>query len=68
MYAARIYNEKEKDDIHRILGLVTTGSNWKFLKLEDKNVYIDYEEYLISSAGKILAIIINFIQETMHEK
>ena len=59
MYAAKIYNEREHNDVDRILGVVTTGSNWKFLILEDMRVVIDYDEYLIDHAGKILAIILH---------
>jgi hypothetical protein len=59
MYAAKIYNEREHNDVDRILGAVTTGSNWKFLILEDMRVVIDYDEYLIDHAGKILAIILH---------
>jgi len=58
MYAAKIYNEREHNEVDRILGIVTTGSNWKFLTLEDTHVLIDYAEYLIDQAGKILAIIL----------
>src|SRR5215831_3853087 len=58
MYAAKIYNEREHTEVDRILGIVTTGSNWKFLTLEDTHVLIDYDEYLIDQAGKILAIIL----------
>jgi hypothetical protein len=58
MYAAQIYNEREHNEVDRILGIVTTGSNWKFLTLEDTHVLIDYDEYLIDQAGKILAIIL----------
>ena len=58
MYAAKLYNEREHNEVDRILGLVTTGSNWKFLTLEDTHVLIDYDEYLIDQAGKILAILL----------
>src|SRR5215831_13648758 len=58
MYAAKIYNEREHNDVNRILGVVTTGSNWKFLTLEEMRLLIDYDEYLIDQAGKILAIIL----------
>jgi hypothetical protein len=61
MYAAKIFNEREHNEIDRILGIVTTGSNWKFLTLEDTHVLIDYDEYLIDQAGKILAIILQVL-------
>lgn len=31
-----------------IYGVVTTGTAWLFLKLEQKTVYIDNKEYYIS--------------------
>ena len=40
------------------VGIVTTGSNWKFLTLEDAHMLIDYDEYGIDQAGKSLAIIL----------
>ena len=40
------------------MGIVTTGSNWKFLTLEDAHMLIDYDEYGIDQAGKSLAIIL----------
>src|SRR6266850_1514157 len=35
MYGAKIYNEREHNEVDHILGIVTTGRNWKFLTLED---------------------------------
>src|SRR5215813_9397966 len=71
MYAAKIYNEREHNEVDRILGIVTTGSNWKCLTLEDTHVVIDYDEYLIDQAGKILAIILQALmpepQVAMHQ-
>jgi len=66
MYAAKIYNEREHNDVDSILGIVTTGSNWKFLTLEDTRVVIDYDEYLIDQAGKILAIILQALTPATH--
>ena len=53
MYAAKIYNEREHNEVDHILGVVTTGSNWKFLILQDMHILIDYDEYWIDQAGKI---------------
>jgi len=47
MYAAKIYNEHEHNAVDRILGIVTTGSNWKFLTLEDTHVLIDWTKPLL---------------------
>ncbi|ETX05340.1 MAG: hypothetical protein ETSY2_23540 [Candidatus Entotheonella gemina] len=56
MVAAQRFNTSTGNPISWILGVVTTGSNWKFLRLEDQTVSIDFDEYLISQIGKILGI------------
>jgi hypothetical protein len=63
MYAANLYNTRECNAIRSILGVVTTGSNWKFLQLHTTHVAIDYDEYLISDVGKILAIMLQVLQD-----
>jgi hypothetical protein len=45
MLAARIFNEREGNDISTIYGTVTSGTNWRFLKLEGDIVNIDLDEY-----------------------
>ncbi len=62
MIASEIYNQKQSHQMPYILGVVTTGSNWRFLKLENKAIYIDFEEYLISQVDKILGILISVMQ------
>ncbi|NJL60308.1 MAG: hypothetical protein HC887_12415 [Desulfobacteraceae bacterium] len=57
MIAAKLFNDKNSTDISYILGVVTTGSNWKFLKYENHRVFIDFDEYLISQISKILGIL-----------
>lgn len=54
MIAAQLFNH---DSLTPIYGVVTTGSNWKFLKLEQQTLFIDYDEYLISQTDKILGIL-----------
>ena len=63
MMASRIFNERNATAFRYILGVVTTGSNWRFLKLESDTVSIDFNEYLISQAGKILGILVRAIKE-----
>lgn len=57
MIAAKIYNEKDGKNLPCIYGAVTTGHAWKFLKLEENNVYIDLEDYYIKNPEKIVSII-----------
>jgi hypothetical protein len=61
MIAAQIFNEHKGNKISTIYGVVTTGTNWKFLRLNDKVIEIDLNEYFISQLGKILGILISTI-------
>jgi hypothetical protein len=60
--AAQIFNQRQENDIQTIYGVVTTGSIWKFFKLEGIAIKMDTNEYFINNVGKILGILINFIE------
>lgn len=57
MLAAHLFNEREGTLIPTIHGVVTTGTNWRFLQLESQSVRIDQREYYIDSVEKILGIL-----------
>lgn len=57
MVAARIFNERENQAAFPIYGVVTTGNNWRFLKLDSNLIFIDRSEYHISQVEKILGIL-----------
>lgn len=57
LVAAQIFNERKGQTIPELLGTVTTGSAWKFLKLSGKSISIDLEEYPIRDLSKILGIL-----------
>jgi len=61
MIAAKLFNEREENQITTIYGVVTTGTAWRFLKLEDRIVSIDLPEYYIDNVGKILGIFHNIV-------
>jgi hypothetical protein len=61
MLAAKLYNENKGNRIE-VYGVVTTGSLWNFLKLTEKIVSIDIEEYHISNVAKILGIFVSIIK------
>ena len=63
MVAAQLFNEREGNNIQTIYGTVTTGTNWKFLKLVGQVIEIDLIEYYISNIGKILYILFNISVE-----
>jgi hypothetical protein len=39
---------------------VTSGSNWRFLKLEGNALFIDLPEYVLRDLAKILGILVSF--------
>jgi hypothetical protein len=57
MLAARIFNEQENNPHEPIYGAVTTGNQWKFLKLEAETAYIDLRDYYIERIEKIMGIL-----------
>ncbi len=67
MVAAQLFNEREGNQISAIYGIVTSGTNWKFLRLIDKVVEIDLVEYYLTNINKILGIIISGITQNLSE-
>lgn len=61
MVAAQIFNERFGNNIDSIYGVITTGSVWKFLKLEKEIAYIDRIEYYLRELNKILGILASAI-------
>ena len=61
MVAARIFNE---DKLEKIYGVVTTGTAWKFLKIQNNDVFIDIDEYSIEHPDKILGILLAMLEQT----
>jgi hypothetical protein len=57
MVAAQFFNLERHNNIASIYGCVTTGSLWRFLKLIDKQFYIDVIEYHIYPPERILGIL-----------
>ena len=62
MAAAKLFNEAEGvKDITTVYGVVTTGTAWKFLRLEGLQAAIDLDEYPIEQSGKILGILLAMV-------
>lgn len=62
MVAAQIFNQRNGIDIPVIYGVVTSGTAWRFLTLDETNVCIDLVEYYINQVDKIIGIILKPIQ------
>jgi hypothetical protein len=56
MVAAQRFNEKAKESIPVIHGCVTSGTAWRFLKLEGQTVTIDLTDYPLPPVDRILSI------------
>jgi hypothetical protein len=62
MYAAQLFNQQSSAPIEAVFGVITTGSAWKFLRLQQAVVTLDVKEYYIDNAGKILGILTHIVQ------
>ena len=58
MVAAQLFNQRAGNEIRAIYGAVTTGTNWKFLKLFEKTIFVDQKEYFINQLDKMLGILL----------
>ncbi len=61
MVAAQIFNQRQNNN-ETIYGAVTTGTNWKFMKLFEAVVEIDPNEYFLNDIGKLMGILRSFIE------
>jgi hypothetical protein len=61
MLAARLFNEREGQAHRAVHGAVTTGTNWRFLKLQDNTLFIDLPEYYLDSVERILGILLHCV-------
>ena len=64
MAAAKIFNAQQGNKIKSTFGIVTTGSIWKFLKLQE-TLYIDANEYYIEQLDKIMGILLQIIHSEL---
>jgi hypothetical protein len=64
MVGARLFNQQKGRDIPRVYGVVTTGSLWKFLWLDDAGVALDLREYPISELGRVVGILVSMVRPT----
>ena len=63
MVAAQIFNQKAGNQIQVMYGAVTSGTSWRFIKLEREMVFIDSIEYYIVQIDKILGILMEPIHK-----
>ena len=63
MFAAQRFNAEKDNDIPYIYGTTTSGTDWRFLKLEGQRLYIDMGVYPIAQCDKILGILSSMVEQ-----
>ena len=63
MFAAQRFNAEKGNDIPCIYGATTSGTDWRFLKLEGQRLHIDIEAYQIAQCDKILGILVSMVDQ-----
>ena len=63
MVAAQRFNAEKGNNIPCIYGATTSGTEWRFLKLERKILYIDMLPYQIERCDKILGILASMVAQ-----
>ena len=63
MVAAQRFNAEAENDIPRVYGATTSGTEWLFLKLEGQTLSIDMATYHISQCGKLLGILASMVNQ-----
>ena len=62
MVAAQIFNERQQNQISCIYGVITTGSNWKFLRLFKNRVDIEATEHFVGDLDELLGVLLEMIK------
>lgn len=63
MIAAQRFNAEKGNDIQCIYGSITSGIDWKFLKLEGNRLHIDMVIYTIERCDRILGILSSMVAQ-----
>jgi hypothetical protein len=62
LVAAQQFNREQGNPIHAVYGAVTTGSVWKFLRLQESLVTVDSSEYYVKEVEKIVGILVTMLR------
>jgi hypothetical protein len=63
MVAAQRFNQQKQQPISVIYGTVSSGTAWRFLKLEGQTVTIDLADYPLPPVEQILGFLVWMVQE-----
>ena len=57
MVVAYRFNRQHSQADFPIYGAISTGTNWRFLRLEGQHIFIDRTEYFVPQIDQILGIL-----------
>ena len=61
MMAARLFNEREGEPGTTVFGAVTSGSLWRFLRLQGSDIGLDEQEYHLHQLPKLVGILASIV-------
>jgi hypothetical protein len=62
LVAAQLFNRQRHSEIEPLFGAVTTGNNWKFLRITGTVVHVDTAEYYIKDVDRIVGILLSMLR------
>jgi hypothetical protein len=62
LIAAQIFNDQEGVSREVLYGIVTTGTDWKFLEMRGTNVIIDGDIYFLADVEKVVGIVLSMLK------
>jgi hypothetical protein len=68
MVAAQLFNRQRQNEIETVHGAVTTGNNWRFLRLKETVVQVDVREYYINDVERIVGILLSALRGTQQSQ
>ena len=63
MVAMQKFNEAKGKPISVVYGSVSNGTQWRFLKLEEKTVFLDLNDYALVPLEQILGMLVWMVQD-----
>lgn len=57
MVAAQLFNQRRGKPVDYIYGAITTGTNWRFMRLHNSLVEVEGREYFVNEIEQILGIL-----------
>lgn len=63
MVAAQRFNAEAENNIPCLYGATTSGTEWRFLKLEGQKLHIDMSVYQIERCDKVLGILASMVKQ-----